>query len=50
MGVDTAGNAWILKIEDTESDPIIATFLAILAAILHEVFATFQKARHDPWL
>ena len=49
-GVDTAVNAWTLNIEDTESGPITATFLAILAAILHEVFATLQKARHDPWL
>lgn len=41
---------WILSIEDTNSAPIFASALAILAAFWHAVFAALQKGRHDPWL
>ena len=50
MGGDTGINTWVLNIEGTKSAPIVAAYLAILAAILHAVFAALQKGRHDPWL
>lgn len=50
MGGDTGINAWILNIEGTESAPFVAAYLAILAAMLHAVFAVLQKGRHYPWL
>lgn len=50
MGSDSGINAWILKIEGTESAPIVAAYLAILAPMLHAVFAALQKGRYDPWL
>ena len=50
MGGDTRINTWILNIEGTESAPVVAAYLAILAAMLHAVFAGLQKGRHDPWL
>ena len=50
MGGDTGINNWFLNIEGTESAPIVAAYLAILAAMLNAVFAALQKGRHDPWL
>ena len=50
MGGDTGINGWIRNIEGTVSAPIVAAHLAILAAMLHAVFAALQKGRHDPWL
>ena len=48
MGAEIGINAWILDIEGTQSAPIVASCLAILAAILHAIFAALQKGRHDP--
>ena len=50
MGAEIGINAWILDIEGTQSAPIVASCLAILAAVLHAIFAALQKGRHDPWL
>ena len=50
MGGDTEINNWFLNIQGTESAPIVAAYLAILAAMLNAVFAALQMGRHDPWL
>lgn len=41
---------WIILLEGTEQGAVIATLLALLAAILHAIFGALQKGRHDPWL
>ena len=40
----------ILSLEGTEYAPLVASCLAILAAILHASLSALQKGRHDPWL
>jgi drug/metabolite transporter (DMT)-like permease len=40
----------ILAIEGTPQAPLVATLLALLAAIAHAVFGALQKGRHDPWI
>ncbi|MDG1530003.1 MAG: EamA family transporter [Paracoccaceae bacterium] len=41
---------WFLAIEGTQTGANLALFLAILAAVLHALFGTLQKGRHDPWI
>lgn len=43
-------SAWLTSIEGTETGQVLATGLALLAALLHAVFGALQKGRHDPWL
>ncbi|MBC7133519.1 MAG: EamA family transporter [Roseovarius sp.] len=43
-------SAWLLSLEGTEAGRLIATGLALLAALLHAVLGALQKGRHDPWL
>jgi drug/metabolite transporter (DMT)-like permease len=41
---------FILAIEGTPQAPLVATLLALLAAVSHAIFGALQKGRHDPWL
>jgi drug/metabolite transporter (DMT)-like permease len=41
---------WFLAIEGTTQASLVATLLALLAAVSHAVFGALQKGRHDPWL
>jgi drug/metabolite transporter (DMT)-like permease len=41
---------WFLAIEGTTQASLVATMLALLAAVSHAVFGALQKGRHDPWL
>jgi drug/metabolite transporter (DMT)-like permease len=43
-------SGFILAIEGTPQAPMVATLLALLAAVSHAVFGALQKGRHDPWL
>lgn len=43
-------STWLLAIEGTETGAQLALVLAVLAAILHALFGTLQKGRHDPWI
>jgi drug/metabolite transporter (DMT)-like permease len=38
-----------LALEGTPQAPLVATLLALLAAVSHAVFGALQKGRHDPW-
>jgi drug/metabolite transporter (DMT)-like permease len=40
---------WFLAIEGTPQAGLVATLLALLAAVSHAVFGALQKGRHDPW-
>ncbi|TBX27749.1 EamA family transporter [Nioella sediminis] len=41
---------WIVSLAGTPEGATLATFLALLAAILHAVFGALQKGRHSPLL
>ena len=41
---------WIISLEGTEAGALLATALALLAAILHAIFGALQKGRHSPLL
>ena len=41
---------WILAVEGTELGRHFAMILALIAAVLHAVFAAMQKGRVDPWV
>ena len=41
---------WILAIEGSPTGRLVAMLLALLAAVLHAVFAAMQKGRIDPWV
>ena len=41
---------WILAVEGTEIGRHFAMILALIAAVLHAVFAAMQKGRVDPWV
>ena len=43
-------SAWLVSLEGTEAGRLLATVLALAAAVLHAVFGALQKGRHDPWL
>jgi drug/metabolite transporter (DMT)-like permease len=43
-------SAWITSVEGTEGAALLATMLALMAAVLHAVFGALQKGRHDPLL
>ncbi|WP_420397685.1 EamA family transporter [Nioella sp.] len=41
---------WVVSLAGTPAGATLATFLALLAAILHAVFGALQKGRHSPLL
>ncbi|MDT2074740.1 MAG: DMT family transporter [Planktomarina sp.] len=41
---------WVLAVEGTEVGRNLAMVLALMAAVLHAVFAAMQKGRVDPWV
>ena len=41
---------WVLAIEGSHTGRLVAMLLALLAAVLHAVFAAMQKGRIDPWV
>ncbi len=41
---------WLVSLAGTPAGASLATFLALLAAVLHAVFGALQKGRHDPLL
>ncbi len=43
-------SAWFVSLDGTAAGSQVATFLALLAALLHAIFGAMQKGRHDPWL
>lgn len=43
-------SAWFVSLDGTATGSQVATFLALLAALLHAIFGAMQKGRHDPWL
>lgn len=43
-------SSFFQSIEGTEAGHLAALILALMAAVLHALFGTLQKGRHDPWV